>query len=230
MKNNNGRIDTIRKVINDQRADEQKLREKHPWFDLAYNYLVAALLVAAFACLIIQIVQLQTEKKAASLAATAFAEYQAEQEAQAQAEAEALEAQKLSAEEQMKENARSLAKLLYGVRNFEAKYGYTNDDLITLVRCVLNRTESKEFPDTINGVLAQEGQWIAYSEDNPVLGNYYKLAYNALEDYRYEETKPCDTGFLWALVDEDGIWLIDGFGGSYNKWNNGQGVVRVVTK
>ena len=215
-------------ILEQYRMEEKRLQAKYPYFNLFYNYLIAMICIAMVISVAVTVVRDNAQKKADAIAEKAVAEYQAKQEAEEQARLAALAAEKQSAEEVMKADARNLAKLFYGIRNFEHKYGYTEADFYTLARCVFNRVEAKSYPDTISGVLAQEEQWIAYSEDNPVLGNYYQTAMKILQDYQYEEEKPCDNGYLWAEVGEDGIWLIDGFGTTYTRWNFGKGSVRVV--
>ena len=211
-----------------QSKEERRLKRKYPWFDICYNWLVVLTCITMMTLTAITVIGNNARAKEEAIAEKAVAEYKARQQEEEQIRLAALDAEKQTAEELKKQDARNIAKLFYGIRNFEKKYGYTEADLYTLARCVLNRVESKSYPNTIETVLAQDGQWIAYSVDNPVLGNYYQTAMKILDDYQMEEEKPCDSSFLWCETGEDGIWLIDGFGASYNRWNFGKGSVRVV--
>ena len=75
----------------------------------------------------------------------------------------------------LREDAKLIAKVLYGVRSNNEK------DLRTLVWCVLNRVDNKSYPATVAEVVNQDKQWMGYSEDNPVLNDLFNLAYGELE-------------------------------------------------
>lgn len=233
IKNVNGKdtamlSEHLKAYLEAQRQEERRLLKKYPWFNIFYNWLIVVICIVMMIGTAITVIQDNARARAEAIAEKAVAEYQARQQEEEQTRLAALAAEKQTAEELKKQDARNIAKLFYGIRNFEKKYNYTEADLYTLARCVLNRVESKSYPNTIEAVLAQDSQWIAYSVDNPVLGNYYQTAMKILDDYQMEEEKPCDSSFLWCETGEDGIWLIDGFGASYNRWNFGKGSVRVV--
>ena len=99
------------------------------------------------------------------------------------------------------------ARLLYGIRNFVDKYGYTERDLNTLLRCVFNRVENAKYPSSVQEVIRQKDQWIGYSDTNPVIDGYYRIALAAVEAWHEESTKPCSNDYEWAEFREDGIWL-----------------------
>lgn len=205
------RLETIRQILQESAASETKLLAKHPWYGILMNWLVALVVVVGLIVYGVHVMNVRTEEKAALIAATAFADYQAEQEAAEQARMQALAAEQQSQEAVMKAQAKKIAQVLYGIRNFEKKYGYSQDDLITYVRCILNRVDNPNYPNTIEEVIDQENQWVGYSRDNPMIGNYYQVAYKALEEWKYEEVKPVSTDHVWAEIGEDGIWLKDRF-------------------
>ncbi len=75
----------------------------------------------------------------------------------------------------LREDAKLIAKVLYGVRSNNEK------DLRTLVWCVLNRVDNKNYPATVAEVVSQDHQWMGYSDDNPILNDLFNLAYGELE-------------------------------------------------
>ena len=82
-----------------------------------------------------------------------MADYRAEQEAVEVARQEELKALAASEATIMKNEANFIAKMLYGARNFEDKYGYSTDDYMTLARCVFNRVDNPKFPNTVQEVV-----------------------------------------------------------------------------
>lgn len=104
----------------------------------------------------------------------------------------------------MREDAKAIAKVLYGVR--------TNNqtDLRTLVWCVLNRVDNKAYPNTVAEVVAQDLQWMGYSVDNPVLDDLFNIAYGEL-DIWYGGIRPCSPDFVFMNWTPSEITLRDTF-------------------
>ena len=75
----------------------------------------------------------------------------------------------------LREDAKLIAKVLYGVK------GNNEKDLRTLVWCVLNRVDNKNYPATVAEVVNQDKQWMGCSDDNPILNDLFNLAYGELE-------------------------------------------------
>ena len=73
--------------------------------------------------------------------------------------------------------AMSLAKMLYPMRN------NTDLGLKSACWCAINRADSQWYPDTIEGVCAQDQQWMGWSEDNPVVERLYNIALEALTQW-----------------------------------------------
>ena len=69
----------------------------------------------------------------------------------------------------VEEEARQIAKVLYPMRNNSEK------GLRSAVWCVLNRVDSQWYPDTVYGVVSQQGNFMGWSDDNPVLDSLYQL-------------------------------------------------------
>lgn len=104
----------------------------------------------------------------------------------------------------LREDAKLIAKVLYGVRSNNEK------DLRTLVWCVLNRVDNKSYPSTVAEVVNQDRQWMGYSEDNPVLNDLFNLAYGELEIW-YGGIRPCSPDFVFMNWTQSEITLRDTF-------------------
>lgn len=80
-------------------------------------------------------------------------------------------------EDVIREEAEYIARVLYGYRNNSER------DLRTAVWCILNRVDNSRYPDIVKEVCQQDSQWIGYSDDNPILNNFYEIAVNELETW-----------------------------------------------
>lgn len=112
----------------------------------------------------------------------------------------------------MKADAKEVAKALYGIRNFISVYHYTETDLRTYARCIFNRSESKGV--SVHEIVSAKDQFIGYSEDNPVMDEYYNLALKFVDRWYYEETKPMSADYQWAELTPDGVFLVNEYGAS----------------
>lgn len=204
------RWETLQRVIEEREEETRRFRQKYPAFDVVYNWAVAGLITAFAVSCVVWGVQINTEKQATSYAATALADYRAEQQAIEDARvAEALAIQN-SEEAQMKKNAKLKTKVLYGARNFEEKYGYTEADLLTLCQCIDNRADF--YGKTIEEVVQQPDQWVGYYESNPDnIDKYYKIALKSEQMKRDQETRPVSNTYVYAYYTERGIYLSDEF-------------------
>ena len=110
-------------------------------------------------------------------------------------------------ESQLDTEARSLAKVLYGVRE------NNTDDLRTYCWCVFNRVDSKEYADTLEEVIAQPSQWMRYSEDNPVTEDLFNLARAELDSWHTGDIRPCSPDFVFMSWSPSEIVL-------RNTWTN----------
>ena len=107
-----------------------------------------------------------------------------------QQEAERLITGDASKARQMQQEATELAKVLYGVRK------NSGNDLRTYAWCVLNRVDSKLYPNSVEEVVGQPQQWMAYSEDNPVLDELYQIALEVVQTW-HDGTRPVDVEFVY---------------------------------
>lgn len=198
-------------ILNDyfkkQAENEIVLCFRHPWFNLAYNWLILALVVMLFGGFVWWGMQIHTQRMADEMLETALAAMDAEH-AEMMAAAEAQEAElKASQEYIMEQEATAVAKAFYGINRFVEKYNYSSDDLATYARCMFNRAEKADLQE----VVAVDGQFTGYSDDNPVLAEYYNLALRLVREWHEETVKPCDVSFQFAELTPNGIYLRNQF-------------------
>lgn len=188
---------------------ETTLLFRHPWFNMAYNYLVAVCVLVLFSSFVWWGIDIHTRRQAEAMTAAVLAQMDAEHE-QMLAEAEAEQAAINASEEHiMTEEAKVIAKAFYGIRNFVDKYGYTTTDLETYARCIFNRADATG--QSIEEVVSKKDQFLGYAEGNQLVKEYYDQAIRFVNDWHNEEVKPCDSSYQWAELNEDGIWLRNSF-------------------
>ena len=90
----------------------------------------------------------------------------------------------------LNQQSEELAKVLYGVKSNSA------NDLRTLCWCVFNRVDNAGYPGTLEEVIAQPKQWMAYSEDNPVLDDLYKIAREQIQLWQ-NGRRPVSAEFIY---------------------------------
>lgn len=95
------------------------------------------------------------------------------------------------------EDVAEVAKMLWG----EAR-GCARDNQIKCAWVVVNRVDDERFPDTIQGVLSQPGQFHGYSESFPVTDELYSVAFDVLTRWSYEKqgipvSRELAQSFLW---------------------------------
>lgn len=193
----------------DRQAElEAVLNFRYPWFNMMYNWIIATLMVALCVSFVWWGLDIRTRRMADEMTATAMASYQAEQQAAEDARALELEMARQSEEHIMTVEAQAVARAFYGIRNFVEKYGYDNSELKTYARCMFNRADARG--KSIEELLAEPNQFIAYTDKNTIVKEYYDLAIQYVEEWHNEDAKPCDVHkFQLAIFTPQGIWLID---------------------
>ena len=88
----------------------------------------------------------------------------------------------------------SIAKAFYGAREVIK----STEDLMTYgwTICFRSEEENSEFPSSIEGVVAQKGAFMGYSEDNPVIERYYSVAKEIATAY-HDGSWPTTAKFLY---------------------------------
>lgn len=216
------KFETLKWAIEKQEKKTRELQEKYPAFNVFYNYLVLAVMIALVVGFIVWGVQIHTDNKAESMFAVAMADWQSEQQAAEDARQAELAAIQTSAETIRKQNAEYKAKILYGMRRFEEKYGYSEADMLTLCQCIENRVKNSRYPNTIEAVVKQEDQWVGYSDQNPVVDKYYQIALRSEQEKETQVADPVSSDYVFAVFTERGIYLSDEFNSQhpYTWWRH----------
>ena len=211
-------------VLEAKRKQEHELMAKYPWFPVMYNWLILLLVAGLLASFVYWGLDISTQRKVEAATLIARAEAEAERDAiEARKEAE-IKAQLLSEDAVVNRMATTGSKAVYGIRNFIEKYGYSERDIKTYIRCMCDRVDYaiktqlseaereaytlEDIERLFTAVVEQKDQFLAYSDKNPVLNSYYKAVYEELDSWLHEETKPWDINYRFAELNDDGIWLV----------------------
>ena len=104
-----------------------------------------------------------------------------------------------------REEAEEIAKLLYGIRKNSER------DLRAVCWVVFNRTESPLYPDSIEEVVNQPGQWVSYYPENPATEELTALAQEELEKWEAREGRLLSRDTLWFNWSRDAITFREEF-------------------
>ena len=198
----------LQEIFKAQEEREELLRFRNPSASFWYNWFVALVVVALFGSFVWWGMDIQTRHKAEAMTAELLAQMDAENEYMiAAAEAEAAERQAQNERQQISE-AQAVARAIFGIRNFIEKYNYTNSDLETYARCIFDRVDARG--KSVEEIVAEKGQFVAYSENNTLVKEYYDLALQFVQAWHNEDAAPCDYyKFQTAVLTEYGIYLVD---------------------
>lgn len=213
-------LDTLKQITEGYTARERLLQWRYPWFNVVYNYLIAALIIALTCSLYGWALDVWAQNRAdIQTRAAVEATEQAHRDAEAARAAELAAAQKSEAAVMQRE-AEAVAKAFYGIRNFIVKYHYTEKDLKTYARCMFNRADAANGLYDLETVIGRKDQFLGYDSKNPVLNEYYTVAQAAVEEWHRETVKPCDVSYQFAELTENGIYLAAEFGadGYARRW------------
>lgn len=108
--------------------------------------------------------------------------------------------------DQIELEAEYIAKVIYGMAR-----NHADSDRRAVVWCILNRVEHYSHPDTIMEVCEQPKQWINYSNDNPVLTEFYDLALAELKTWHNGGHRPMSNEYVYLTWSSKEILLRDTF-------------------
>jgi len=110
-----------------------------------------------------------------------------------------------------------IAKVLYGVK------GNSEKDLHTYCWALFNRVDIKtgEFSkiDSIAAAVEKPGQFMGYSENNPILGSLKKIATEEYEIWKEGKNRPCDVEYTFAYWTPDQIVLLKSLNDLIHTWS-----------
>ena len=198
----------LREIFKEQEEREEALRFRNPSASFWYNRLIVGLVVLLFAGFVKWGIDIHTRTATEQAKAELLAAMDEENAyMMAAAEAEASERRAQDERQQISE-AQAVARVFFGIRNFIEKYNYTNSDLETYARCIFDRVDARG--KSVEEIVAEKDQFVAYSDKNTLVKEYYDLALQFVQAWHNEDAAPCDYyKFQTAVLTEYGIYLVD---------------------
>ena len=141
----------------------------------------------------------------------AVAAYQARMEKANEEERARLAAEKYPYFEQLEREAKMCAQMLEGVK----LYGYDEASKKTLIQCVINRVNNPGYPNDIESVLAEKGQFEFYTSAAPVTESNYWLCYDYLDKSYRSERLACSYDLVFLELGKDKVVLRNTFAKEY---------------
>ena len=180
---------------------------------MALKYVLVILAFIAYTLLIARGAGAKAERRFDAWKEDWIADYVAAQESAARA---AYDADPYTI--QLNAEAEMLARVLYGVKD------NSTDDLKTYCWCVFNRVDNKNYPDTLEGVIAQPKQWMRYDPENPVLETLWQIAREQLDAWHSGTRRPVSNEYVYMSWKSNDIVLRDNFteGNGAKYWRYGQ--------
>lgn len=85
---------------------------------------------------------------------------------------------------------------------------------------IFNRVDSVDYPDNVEWVLWQDGQFDEYSDSTPPTEGNIVIATNQVSRWKNGDIRPCGTGAVYITVTSDGVELRDAWeaDAKCNKW------------
>lgn len=212
------RLAIWKKVFDEQEEYEEELLFRNPSVPFWYNWIIAVTVLAMFVSFAIWGINIRTQNAHDAGMKEVYDAMDAEHEAMMLAAEEEAKLKEQAEAGLQIEEAKALARAIFGIRNFIEKYHYTIEDILTYARCVTNRAEATG--KSIEEVLAEENQFIAYSKHNDIVKEYYDLMLKFVADWHSGNLPPCDIKFQNAVLKDTGIWLVDNINASVpNRWH-----------
>lgn len=91
----------------------------------------------------------------------------------------------------------------------DARYNLTDEAKALACWVVFNRVDSSEYPDNVEGVLWQKGQFCEYSDsESPTEGNMV-IATNQVSRWKNGDIRPAPSRAVFITVSSDGVVLRD---------------------
>lgn len=175
----------------------------------AYNA-VKGVGICLLVCLLLTVYTLSVMRYAENKALAEYKAYLAE--VKAEEEAAAIEAAKVDPYLiQLQQEATLGAKALEGVKLFN----YDDANKKTLLQGIANRVLNQGYPNTVEGVLTQQGQFDFYNADNPVTESNYQLCYEFFDSFHKQERLPCSSDLVFIELGSQ-VVLRDTFNKTYD--------------
>ena len=93
----------------------------------------------------------------------------------------------------------------------DERYHLTEEAKALACWVVFNRVESSEYPDNVDEVLWQKGQFCEYSDAEPPTEKNMVIATNQVSRWKNGDIRPCPSTAVFITVSSDGVELRDSF-------------------
>ena len=91
----------------------------------------------------------------------------------------------------------------------DARYALSQEAKALACWVVINRIESSEYPDDLESVLLQKGQFCEFSADEPPTEGNFTIATNQLSRYHNGDIRPVPSTAVFISVNSEGVVLRD---------------------
>ena len=91
----------------------------------------------------------------------------------------------------------------------DARYSLSQEAKALACWVVINRVESSEYPDDLESVLLQKGQFCEFSADEPPTEENFTIATNQLSRYHNGDIRPVPSTAVFITVSSEGVVLRD---------------------
>lgn len=93
----------------------------------------------------------------------------------------------------------------------DARYNLTDEAKALACWVVFNRVDSEQYPDNVEGVLWQKGQFCEYSDSEAPTEENMVIATNQASRWRNGDIRPAPSRAVFITVSSDGVVLRDSF-------------------
>ena len=93
----------------------------------------------------------------------------------------------------------------------DARYNLTDEAKALACWVVFNRVESSEYPDDLESVLLQPGQFCEFSDAEPPTEGNMVIATNQVSRWKNGDIRPAPSRAVFIAVSSDGVVLRDSF-------------------
>lgn len=91
----------------------------------------------------------------------------------------------------------------------DARYNLTDEAKALACWVVFNRVDSSEYPDNVEGVLLQKGQFCEYSDEEEPTEENMVIATNQVSRWKNGDIRPAPSRAVFITVSSDGVVLRD---------------------
>ena len=91
----------------------------------------------------------------------------------------------------------------------DARYNLTDEAKTMACWVVINRVESSEYPDDLESVLWQDGQFCEFSDAEPPTEGNFTIATNQLSRFYNGDIRPVPSTAVFIAVSDEGVVLRD---------------------